>query len=434
MPIKGLKSTELTDRVVSIVMAGGQGTRLFPLTQSRCKPAVFFGGHYRLIDIPLSNSINSGIFRIFVISQFFSSELHQHIGSAYHLDTFRKGQIEMLCPEERPEGKVWFQGTADAVRQNLKHILKLSADYFLILSGDQLYNINFQEMVAFAVKHKAEVVVAALPVKEAEARRMGLLKVDAQNKIIDFVEKPQDPAVLTQLQLSSTFLKEGKFPKSDAPHYLGSMGIYVFTRQALIDALAGNDQDFGKHVIPKEIKKGKSAAFIYDGYWEDIGTISSYYEANLALASRKSCMDMYDERNPIFTLRHQLPSPLIKDTLVTNSLISQGAIVEAKEIHNSIVGVRSRIKRGTIIRDSVIMGHRSYAVPEPQTPPLPDHFSIGENCLIERAIIDEYTQLGDNVQLINKNKLQNFDGSGIYVRDGIIIVTKGTQLPDGFVF
>ena len=416
------KERDIASRVISVVMAGGQGTRLFPLTQTRCKPAVYFGGHYRLIDIPLSNSINSGIFRIFVIAQYFSAELHQHILSAYHLDQFRQGQLDLLCPEESPEGKVWFQGTADAIRQNLKHLLKTPADYFLILSGDQLYNIDFQEMISFAIDKKADLVIASLPVKETEAHRMGLLKIDSDSFVTDFYEKPKDNATLK------------RFTFETADHYLGSMGIYVFSREALIKALQEPGDDFGRDVIPREVKRHKTAAYIYRGYWEDIGTIASYHQANLALAKHKSCLDMYDERNPIFTSPHHLPSPLIKDTLVTDSVISQGSIIEAKEIHHSIVGVRAHIKEGTVVRDSIIMGHRSYTAPKHQHPPIPEHFSIGKNCIIEKAIIDEYTFIGDNVQLINKAKHQTYDGSGIFVRDGIIIVTKGTHLPSGFVF
>jgi glucose-1-phosphate adenylyltransferase len=411
-------------QVASVVLAGGQGTRLFPLTQARSKPAVVFGGRYRLIDIPLSNSLNSKIDQIFVISQYFATELQNHISASFQFDNFRTGKIEMLCPEETAEGKIWFKGTADAVRQNMKHLLKSSAQYFLILSGDQLYNIDFRQMLTFAIKSGADFVVAALPVKEPEAKRMGLLQVDHAGRILDFDEKPQDPAVLKKHQITPRFYTENNFSSAGGPHFLGSMGIYIFKREALMEAMGGDEEDFGRHVIPKLVKRQKGYGFLHHGYWEDIGTVASYYEANMALASHTSCLNTYDEYNPIFTCPHHLPSPFIKETAIKDSLISQGALIEAKEITRSIIGVRAQIKRGSVIRDSIIVGHHT---------PLPSPFTIGEDCLIEKAIVDENTQIGNRVHLVNKKKLTTYDGDGVYIRDGIIIVTKGTQLPDGFV-
>lgn len=415
------KDDDVLEHVASIVLAGGQGTRLFPLTESRCKPSVAFGGRYRLIDIPLSNSLNSQIRKIFVISQYFSSDLHHHIMNSYQLDLFSHGSIELLTPEETPTRKAWFKGTADAVRQNLEHLLKAPVDYFLILSGDQLYNINFKEMLEFAVQKDADLVIASLPINEAEAKRMGVLKTDNAGKIIDFVEKPKEPSALPHLE----FQKPGQ--------YLGSMGIYIFKRDALIDTLLEEGEDFGHHIIPAHIKKtGKAYAYIYNGYWEDIGTIASYYQANLALLSHSSHLDTYDEGNPIYSRPHNLPSPMIKDTFIKNAIISQGSIVEAQEISNSVVGIRVHIKKGTIVRDSLVLGNHSYHPLRHQHPPLPKEFTIGENCLIEKAIIDEHTFIGNNVKLINKDNLQKYDGDGVYIRDGVIIVTSGTHLPDGF--
>jgi glucose-1-phosphate adenylyltransferase len=423
---------ELAGSVASIVLAGGQGTRLFPLTRDRCKPAVAFGGRYRLIDIPLSNSLNSQIFQVAVISQYFASDLNDHILSTYRWDQFRSGKLNLLCPEETPGGPNWFKGTADAVRRNLHHLLEFPVEYFLILSGDQLYNIDFQHMLAFAIRENADLVIASLPVGQPEAKRMGLLKLDGSSKVVDFFEKPQDQAVLSQFQLSPSFLQEKTFIKSEKPHYLGSMGIYIFKRQALISALKSEGDDFGKHIIPAEVKKGKTFAFMHEGYWEDIGTIRSYYDANLALTAHRSSLDMYDEENPIFTSTTHLPSPLIKESHIKDSLISQGAIIEAKEISHSIIGLRSHIKKGTVIKDSIIMGNPSYEA-APHHPQLPAQFFIGEHCLIQKAIIDECTCIGNGVQLINKDRLQTYDGDGIYIRDGIIIVTKGKHLPEGFI-
>jgi glucose-1-phosphate adenylyltransferase len=407
--------------VVSVILAGGQGTRLFPLTQLRCKPAVPFGGRYRLIDIPISNSLNSGIENIFIISQYYASDLQQHILETFHMDLFRKGKIEMLCPEETPHRKIWFNGTADAVRQNMEHLLKSSADYFLILSGDQLYNIDLQQLLDCAKRTGADLTIAALSVEEEEARRMGLLKIDAKHYVTSFVEKPQERAILDQFQQPGT------------SRYLGSMGIYVFKRHALEALLKESGDDFGHHLIPLEVKRGKAAAYIYDGYWEDIGTVGSYYRANLALIKGKHCLDTYDESHPIYARLSHLPSPLIKDTRVHDSFISEGSIIEAKEVSRSIIGLRSHIKKGTVLRDSILLGNRSYQPPAKHTPSFPPAFYIGENCVIEKTIVDEHVMIGNDVQLINREKRTTFDGNGIYIRDGIIIVTTGTHLPDGFV-
>jgi len=414
---------DLIKRVAAVILAGGQGTRLFPLTQHRCKPAVGFGGRYRLIDIPLSNSLNSDITRLFVISQYFASSLHQHILATYHLDFFQTGGIELLCPEEIPDRKIWFKGTADAVRQNLEHLVKSPVDYFLILSGDQLYNIDFREMVRFAKEKNADMVVAALKVPEEEAKRMGVLKIDATNHIKDFYEKPKDREVLNRFVIT-----DGK-----ASFYLGSMGIYVFKREALIALLQEEGHDFGQHLIPIQIKKGNAYTYHYRGYWVDIGTIDSFYEANMALLDQKNCLNTYDESNPIYTQPYNLPSPMIKEAVIRNSLIGQGAIIEGNEIINSVIGIRSHIKRGTRISHSIVMGNHFYRPPLHQHPPLPKEFSIGENCIIERAIIDEHTYIGNKVRLINKDKRETFDGDGVYIRDGIIIVTTGTELPDGYI-
>jgi len=421
------------DKVASVILAGGQGTRLYPLTQTRCKPAVCFGGRYRLIDIPISNSLNAQIHRIFVISQYFASSLHQHILETYQLDYFRQSKIQMLCPEETPYRKVWFEGTADAVRQNLEHLEAADVEYFLILSGDQLYNMNFTDMVQFAKKEDADMVIASIPVEEKEAKRMGLLKIDASCRGLEFHEKPSDPKILQRFALPPEFLNGHKILNPTATHYLGSMGIYIFKRKALFDLLKEQGDDFGRELIPIQFKKGKISAYVYKGYWEDIGTISSYYHANLALTHQKHCLNTYDKYNPIFTHPHNLPSPLIKDTVVTQSIISQGSVIEASEISHSIIGIRISINKGTVIRNSIILG-TLFNEPDLQHPTnIPGECTIGENCRIENTILDEHTSIGNNVQLVNKNQLEKFDGDGIFIRDGIIIVTSGTRVPDGFI-
>lgn len=414
--------SDLIDRVAGIVLAGGQGTRLYPLTQTRCKPAVSFGGRYRLIDIPLSNALNARITRLFVISQYFASNLNQHITATYKFDLVRKGGIELLCPEEDNEKKVWFEGTADAVRKNLHHITQSPVDYFIILSGDQLYNIDLNDFVHFAHQKKAEMVVASIYVDEADATRMGVMKIDGQSHITDFKEKPKEKNILNQFSSSH----KGK------TKYLASMGIYVFRRDALIALLTETGNDFGHNLIPIQAAKGGSYAYIYDGYWVDIGTISSFYEANMNLLEQNNCLQTYDEALPIYTRQHNLPSPLIIDTKVHRSFISQGSIIEAAEIDHSILGMRCRVGRGTKIENSILMGHQFYSAPLHQHPPLPSNFTIGENCVIKKAIIDEHTCIGNNVKLVNEDKLETYDGHGVSIRDGIIIVTSGSQLPDGF--
>ncbi len=422
----------MVDRVASIILAGGQGTRLFPLTQARCKPAVSFGGRYRLIDIPLSNSLHSRINRIFIISQYMAVTVHHHVLETYQVAIMKTGTIELLSPEEVEGKKAWFNGTADAVRKNLDHILKAPVDFFLILSGDQLYNMDFVDMLECAKQADADLLIASIPVKESEAKRMGLLKIDGSNHVTDFYEKPSDPKMLKNFEVTDAFLKNHKLSAKET-RYLGSMGIYVFKREALIALLKEQGDDFGKDLLPLQIKKGKTSAFIYDGYWEDIGTVESYYHANLALTDHKNCLDLYDEKNTIYTCPYNLPSPLIKNTLIQHSIISQGSVIEGAEISKSVIGIRTHIKSGTVVRDSIIIGNHYYKPPPYQSPPLPAHFHIGKDCVIQKAIIDEESLIGNNVQLINKNHLQKYDGDGIYIRDGIIIVTSGTELPDGFI-
>jgi len=413
-------NADVLHNVTAIVLAGGQGTRLYPLTKSRCKPAVAFGGKYRLIDIPLSNALNSGIRNIAVISQYFASHLNQHIYSTYRLDTFQPGEIQLISPEETLERKEWFKGTADAIRQTLDRLLAMPAEYFLILSGDQLYNTDLKELLAFAKKKNADMVIAALPVVEHEARRMGLLRIDHDQKILEFYEKPSDPAILAHYQLPTS-----------TPQYLGSMGIYVFKRSALISLLKEEGDDFGRHLIPLQVKRGKNYAFVFEGYWEDIGTVESYYLANLALIERKNCLNVFDEKHPIYSQAYNLPSAYVIGTRVQQSILAQGSFIEAEEISHSIIGIRSRIGYGTVVKESIVLGKRDlWQMPE--NPQLTS--TIGTGCRIEKAIIDEDTHIGNRVTLVNKQKLDNYDGDGIFIRSGIIIVPSGTSLPDGYSF
>ena len=423
-----------TVEVATVVLAGGQGTRLHPLTIHHSKPAVAYGGRYRLIDIPISNSINSDFRQIFVIAQYLSGELQHHINQTYHFDMYHPGSVDVLTPQIDEQGKSeWFSGTADAVRKNLPTLLKSSADYFLILSGDQLYNINFQHMLSFAQSKKADLTIGSIPVLEKDARRMGLLKINPDYAVIDFVEKPKGE--LGPYQLPERFFQEWKIKPHKDPFYLGSMGIYVFKREALVSLLEHDQrEDFGYHLISTAVKQKKTSAFIYCGYWEDIGTVASYYEANLNLTRSLEGLNTYDEKNPIYTRPTFLPGPKIKRTKITQSILCEGCIIEADEISGSVIGLRSHIKRGSIIRDTVMLGNHFYLPPIRDGKPVEQDYWIGEDCVIEKAIIDEHVQIGHRVKLINRAGHQHYDGEGLFVRDGIIIVSAGTILPNNFEF
>lgn len=420
-------------RVATIILGGGQGTRLFPLTLSRCKPAVSFGGKGRLIDIPMSNSINSGCDKIFVVSQFLSSSLHQHIIRTYQQGSYSTGFIELLSAEQKPVPTGWFQGPADAVRENMEYFIETPADYFLVLSGDQLYNMDFRNILRVAKTSNADLVVATLLVNSEDAGRMGLAKIDSNQAIVGFKEKPKTEADLLSMRMPEEVLSAmGK--SNGEPQYLGSMGIYLFKREALFRLLEQDPrEDFGKHLIPTQVEKGNTYAYIFDDYWEDIGTIGSFYHANIALTQPQPEFNWYDEINPIYTSKPNLPPPKLSDTAVTNSILCDGSIIDAKEVTNSILGFRTVVGERSIIRDTYIMGNDFYEAPIPSDR-LPEHLTIGRNCLIEKAIIDKHVFVGDNVQLVNKNKLMEYDSDDLFVRDGIIILKRSARLPDGFIF
>lgn len=420
--------------VATIIMGGGQGSRLFPLTKARCKPAMTFGGKYRLIDIPISNALNSGCKKIFILTQFLARTLHHHILSTYRPDSLTSSFVEVLPAEEKLHGKNWFEGTADAVRQNLDYFRETPADYFLILSGDQLYNIDFRNMVHFAQETEADVVIASLPIGETEARRMGVMQIDESNAITSFHEKPQLKRDLNKMALPPKELKRlGLNFETDENKFLGSMGIYLFKREALFNLLKTDPrEDFGKHLIPTKVKEGGISAYIHQGYWEDIGTVSSFYQANIDLTTASPFFDSYNESWPIFSHQTMLPGARINNTQLKNSLVCEGAIIDADEITQSIIGPRSIIGKGSIIRDSYLMGNDFYSLNATGSN-LPSTFSIGENCIIKKAIIDKQSSIGHRVQLINKENLQHLDNDNIYIRDGIIVVPRGAVLPDGFI-
>lgn len=420
-------------RVACVILGGGQGSRLHPLTAWRCKPAMSFGGRYLLIDIPISNSLNSDCHKIFILTQFLSASLHRHIFKTYHLDTFSSGFIEVLSAEQKPNTTSWFQGTADAVRQNLEYLIETPADYYLILSGDQLYSMDYRKMLQFAIDTDADLVIAAQPTTKLEAKRMGILKINQKSMITDFVEKPQEESVLEDFKVSPYAFDRFNLIHDPSRSHIGSMGIYLFKRETLIELLTKDPrEDFGKHLIPSHVAKGKTAAFLFDGYWEDIGTIESFYKANIALTRPHPPINFYDPISPFYSARLNLPGPKIHKAEIEYSIICEGSVIEASSVSNSILGPRTVVHKESIIKDSYLMGNEFYYPPVRDTHRFPNELHIGKNCRIEGAIIDKNVRIGNDVRLINENKLSTYNSEHVYIRDGIIIVPCGANLPDGF--
>lgn len=399
--VKSMGSCSIRDVVVAVILAGGRGTRLYPLTKARCKPSVSFGGRYKLIDIPISNSINSGIDKIFVIAQYFSSSLQKHVERV-----FPSLPIRFLTPQQE------YIGTADAIRKNLEAIMSTGADYFLILSGDQIYNMDLGKFVEFGMETKADLTIAATIISTAEAMQMGVLRISCRNEIVDFFEKPT-----TIDTLQKYILEDGNF--------WGSMGIYLFKKEALAKLVREDiREDFGKHLIPSQVKKGNTFAYCYNGYWQDIGTIYSFYNSNLQLAQNKIDLGLYSEHSPIYTSPQHIPSARIVNTMLHHSLVCEGSIIYAEKISCSMIGLRTFIDRESVISNTVILGNKySKSL---------DCHRIGKKCFITNAIIDDSVSIGNGVRLTNKNNLRHLDSDGIYIRDGIIIVSSGTDLPDRF--
>jgi glucose-1-phosphate adenylyltransferase len=430
------------EKVIVIVLGGGEGKRLDPLTRSRCKPAVKFGGHYALIDVPISHALTSGLRHIFVIGQYMAYTLQKHLTQTYASYMGAHQSLQLLVPEEREHEKVWYQGTADAVRKNLEHFRQMPGEYFLILSGDQLYNIDFQQMIQFGVNTQADMVIAAQPVTEKNAKRMGLMQIDGQSFAVQqFIEKPQDPKVLNQFYVPTQAFNSMGLCQKPAHNYLGSMGIYLFKRQALFSLLEeDNREDFGKHLIETQMRKGGVFAYLYDGYWEDIGTIESYYYANIALTHHgldpQGGLDCYDESRLIVTPSQNLPPAKIGECRLHDAIICQGAVVEAREVINSIIGERAVIDEGVVIKDSIILGNEFYKRPAWDAESEACEPKIGKNSLIYKSIIDENVTIGHSVKLVNQNQYKDYDSPDgkLYVRDGIIVVPKGTKIPDHYTF
>jgi glucose-1-phosphate adenylyltransferase len=413
--------------VTTVVLCGGQGSRLFPLTLTRCKPAMSYGGRYRLVDFPLSNAINSGCRNIFLLTQFLSNSLHKHVFATYGSGLWPMTSVEVLTSEETPGGRTTFQGTADAVRQTIDTLSNTPGDYILILSGDQIYRMDYRALMHTALETDADVVVASLPISAQEASRMGILQIDDQKTITKFLEKPQTKQLLAPFALSAKQIQDHNINPTDEKKYLGSMGIYLFKKQALIDLLKEDRrEDFGKHLIPHKVTKGSISAHIHQGYWEDIGTISSFYTANILLTLPKPPFNTYNEQWPLFAQTSHLPGAKIGNTKINQAILCEGVISEAKEISHSILGPRTNVQSGCIIRNTYIMGHDTNETVKNTK------YTIGKNTIIDTAIIDKHVTIGSNVKLVNELQIDTYDSDIAYIRDGIIVVPHGTTVPDGY--
>ncbi len=418
--------------VVAVIMGGGAGTRLFPLTKDRSKPAVPLGGKYRLVDIPISNCINSELRRIFVLTQFNSSSLHRHIQDAYRFDVFAPGFVEILAAQQTPDRTDWYQGTADAVRQNLRQLNNYPHKLVLILSGDQLYRMDFRAVMEQHLETGADATVATIPVARSEASGLGIMQVASDKRITRFVEKPKDAASLDSLRVDWDALG-GSLTDVNPDSLLASMGIYVFNREVLSEALAGPEADFGKHIIPSLIGSKKVFAYLYQGYWEDVGTIRSFYEANLDLCEPVPKFNFYDATAPIFTHARYLPGSKIIKSRIERSVIADGCVINDAVIEHSLIGVRSRVQSGAVIRDSLLMGQDYYDTPDRDSPTGAPPMGIGYGSVIERTIVDKNARIGDGVRISPDGKPAQVDGPNFHVRDGLVIIPKNAIVPSGTV-
>lgn len=421
----------MSNEVLSVILGGGAGTRLFPLTASRSKPAVPIAGKYRLVDIPISNCLNSGLSRIFVLTMYNSASLNRHIKNTYQFSTFSKAFVDILAAEQTPDNFGWFQGTADAVRQGLRHLNPFPSDYVLILSGDQLYQMDFQEMLEAHKRSKADITIATIPVSAREASEFGILKTE-DGIITSFVEKPKTG-------LEDWVSDTGPEMQQIGRVYLASMGIYIFNRKLLFDLLLEEKKeatDFGKEIIPESIDKYKVASYQYEGYWEDIGNIRAFFEANLALTKDLPEFNLFDNDRAIFTRARMLPPAKVSGTTLDHSVIAEGSIINAARIENSVMGIRSRVGFGSVIINTYMMGNDSFEtledINQDREQGIPQ-LGIGSRCHIQNAILDKGCRLGDDVRIMGGKHLPDGDTPLYTIKDGIVVVKKGAVLQNGFV-
>ncbi len=422
--------------VLSLILGGGRGTRLYPLTKLRSKPAVPVAGKYRLIDVPISNCINSGCNRIYVLTQFLSVSLHRHIANTYKFDPFSRGFVEVLAAQQTNETADWYQGTADAVRQQARYVREDGAREVLILSGDQLYRMDFARLLQHHREGQADVTIAVLPVPRAQVSGFGIVQVNDEGQVVGFVEKPQTDAQLGPLATPAEWLAQRGINAQGRP-YLASMGIYLFNRQVLIDLLNAPPlaTDFGKEIFPRSIKTHRVQAHLFDGYWEDLGTVKAYHEANLALASNNPPFDFHSPDGVIYTRMRYLPASRLSGAAVEQCLISDGCVLLAgARVERSVIGVRSRIGRNAVVRDSIIIGADRFETDaeraQNRARGVPD-LVVVDNCVVERAIIDKDARIGHDVRIVNRRGLSEEEGDNYVIRDGIVVIPRGSVLRDG---
>jgi glucose-1-phosphate adenylyltransferase len=424
-----------THNVLAVILGGGQGTRLFPLTKDRAKPAVPLAGKYRLVDIPISNCINSGFVRIFLLTQFNSASLHRHISQSYKFDHFSAGFVEILAAEQTLADASWYQGTADAVRKNLLHFQSNPFDYMLILSGDQLYRMDYRALLSQHISSKADITVSTLPVLRKDVPGFGIMKMAADLRITEFVEKPKDPAVQDAFRLPRDWYPRLNI-QSDDELFLASMGIYVFSREALFELLQGSSPDFGKHVIPQALSQRRVCGYVFQGAWEDIGTIRNFFECNIELTSPQPRFNLFDLTSPVFTRPRFLPASKINSARIDQSLVSDGCILDQATVRQAVLGLRSIVRSGSELSRCVMMGNDFYESMETEarlrragTPPM----GIGVNTRIENAIIDKNARVGDNCVISCAANAPDGDHPLHYIRDGIVIIPKNGVIPNGTV-
>jgi glucose-1-phosphate adenylyltransferase len=419
------------EKIVTAILGGGQGSRLWPLTRDRAKPAVPVGGKFRLIDIPISNSLHAGIDRIFVITQFNSASLHRHIAQTYRFSAFSNGFVNILAAEQTLDNRDWFQGTADAVRQTLPRLLEFDPPEILILSGDQLYLMDISKFVRIHRERNADLTIAVKPVTREEASAFGILRLDPSGRIVDFVEKPKEAAQLDAIELDEQTRGALGFPVSQGS-FLASMGIYVFRPEVLSELLVGTSTvDFGREVIPQALSQYRVFAFPHDGYWADIGTIPSFHQANLELTLPLPPLNLYDPEFRIFTHPRFLPGIKVNDCSVRYSILNEGSILSGSHIADSIIGIRSMVRHGSVIERSIVMGANILEILPEGSEQIP--IGIGRDCKIRNAIIDFNAHIGDGCKLVNEDGVQQLDNENYSIRDGIIIVHKNAVIPPGTI-
>jgi glucose-1-phosphate adenylyltransferase len=428
------RQTLNTSKVLCVIMGGGQGTRLFPLTKERAKPAVPLAGKYRLVDIPISNCINSGFRRIYILTQFNSTSLHGHISRTYKFDQFTSGFVEILAAQQTFENTSWYEGTADAVRKNLVHFLNHDFDYLLILSGDQLYRMDFREVVEQHVENGAEITVATMPVGRRDCHALGIMQIDESHRITHFAEKPKEAGALDALKIPANM--QAKLGIKGGESFLASMGIYVFNREIIRGLLENPLPDFGKHIIPHAINSHRVFSYVFQGYWEDIGTIRSFFEANLDLVTELPRFNFFDMSAPIFSRPRYLPGSKINGAQIDHALVTDGCIINGAKITSSIVGLRTFVGAGTELHRVVGLGSDYYESAESvlrhEREGKP-RIGIGTNCRIENAIIDKNARIGNDVKISPAGKPENLDHELYFIRDGVVIIPKSGIIPHGTV-